>query len=167
MADTMKGYLFVAIIVALLILGAIVRFSIVSPLRTRKSRELLRAPDLEGVARLSGLQLPEELARLYREAAFIERSECELVDTSKFPSVRWAIGAFNALTPDTVREWRSIAGVRGVPIATDLDKGVYFVDEAGAVVLASPNVMGNRVVVASTVDAFSSFQAQNIPDTES
>jgi hypothetical protein len=161
-------YLLAAVVVGigLLLLGAIFRFSIISSLRARKSRPLLRTPDLEGVQQVCGFQLPVELARLYREAPFIEQAEFALVDTSKHPPAHWTVGAFNALTPAAVREARAVSGVSGVPIADDLDKGVYFVDASGAVMLASPNVPGRRVLVAASIRAFSMFQAREVTEDD-
>jgi hypothetical protein len=157
-------YLLSALIVggSVLLLLVFARFSLVSSVRNRGSRSRLRTPDLEGVERECGFALPRELAQIYRDAPFIERLEFELVDTSRDPPPRWPIGRFNPLTAADVREWRSISGVPGVPIADDMDKGVYFVNEAGAVLLASPNVAGRRLRVAATLQAFSTFEARAI-----
>ena len=163
--DQIVGYLLAAIIVGLglLVLGAIFRFGIISWWRTRGSRNVLRVPDLEGVEKVCGFPLPADLEWLYREAALVERVEFELVDKSRTPPAHWTIGSFSALTPAVAREWREISGAHGAPIADDMDKGVYFVDASGAVVLVSPNVPGNRVVVAPTVRAFAALQARDIP----
>jgi hypothetical protein len=157
---------FIFVAGALLVLGAILRFSVLSQWRLRGSRQLLRSPDLDSVQRICGFTIPLALDRMYREASFIDKSEFELVDTSASPPTAWTIGAFNALTPPAVREWRSISGVPGVPLADDLDKGVYFVSASGSVMLASPNVDGGKVLVAPSVEEFAMFEAREFPESD-
>jgi hypothetical protein len=101
---------------------------------------------------------------MYREAHFIDMSEFELIDTSQSPPAAWTIGSFKALTAPVVREWRAISGVPGVPLADDIDKGVYFVASSGSVLLASPNVSGGQVLVAPGVEAFAAFEAREAAD---
>jgi len=85
------------------LLGAITRFAIVSPAKTKASKSRLRRPEPEG----------------------IESMEFYLVDRSRQPPATWPIGAFSPLTKADVREKMKISRVTGIPIADDLDKGMY------------------------------------------
>jgi hypothetical protein len=108
----------VAVGLLLLLLGAIIRFSVISPRRTRGSRSRLRQPDAPGVADLCGFQPPADLVDLYRVTPFVERVEFQLVDERQSPPRRFDIGAFIPLTPRDVREARAVHGIRdGIPIA--------------------------------------------------
>lgn len=146
-----------------LLLYAIIRFSIVSPRRTRGWKRRLRHPETEGVHGVSGFQPSPDLIAFYRQAPFIELVEFYLVDRSKKPAVEWPVGAFNPLTPVDVREQMKISGVAGIPIADDLDKGTYFVTDTGAVMLHSPDVAGGVVEVAPSIAAFGRFEVSERP----
>jgi hypothetical protein len=168
MPESIISYLIGALIVGfgLLMLAVIFRFSVLSPRRIRGSRAMLRTPDREGVERAAGLTVPSDLVWLYKEVPFVERMEFELVDGSKMPPHRWTIGEFSALIGPVVQEMRAISRVPGIPIASDMDKGTYFVDESGAVLLASPDVPGGRVQVAPTVRAFAAFEPRECADND-
>lgn len=74
---------------------------------------------------------------------------------------------FHPLTVTDVREQLKISGrVPGIPIASDGEKGVYYVGTSGAVMLDSPNVRGRRVQVAPSVGAFASFEVRAEPPEE-
>jgi hypothetical protein len=165
----MLGYFMAAILIGsgLLLLGAIVRFSILSPIRVRRSKSSLRHPDLAGVTEICGFNLPQELAALYRSAQYVERIEFELVDHSSKPPVVWPIGSFKPVTVPAVRESQAIHPVPGVPIADNLDKGVYYIDREGAIILASPELSNGAVRVASSVHEFGRFVAREIESNES
>jgi hypothetical protein len=60
----------------------------------------------------------------------------------------------------SVREWRAISGVSGVPIASDLGKGVYYVDQTCAVLYWAPGQ--EAVVVAPRVADFAKFRPVEI-----
>jgi hypothetical protein len=153
-----------ALVAALMfLLFAIIRFSVVSPVKTRGWKGRLRYPKPEGIARVCGFPPPQELIDFYRQAPFIDSVEFYLVDHSREPVAAWSIGAFSPLTPLDVREQRKISGVAGIPIADDLDKGTYFVASSGAVMLRSPNVPGGETEVATSITSFASFEARDRP----
>jgi hypothetical protein len=154
------------IVVGLLLLGAIIRFSIISGLRTKSAPMRLRNPNLSGVEQVCGFSLPSDLASFFEEMAFIERTEFELVDDSKTPPRVWPIGSFIPLTPRDVRESRKVSGVPGVPIAGDLDKGTYFVVETGAVRYRSPDMRPGEVTVASSIAELRRFKAREAPASD-
>ena len=54
-----------------------------------------------------------------------------------------------------------------LPIAWDMDKGVYVVTPAGAVLLVSPNGPGRQVRVAANVREFERFEPRDMPLAES
>jgi hypothetical protein len=54
-----------------------------------------------------------------------------------------------------------------IPIAWDMDKGVYVVTPGGAVMLVSPNVPGRQVRVAASVREFERFEPRDMPLGES
>ena len=142
----------------LLVLGAIIRFSIISPIRTRGAKNRLRSPNLEGIEQLCGFAPPEDLVTLYRTAPFIESTEFDLVDPNRIPPKAWFIGIFNPLSLIDIREQRTITRVPGIPIAVDGERGQYYVSQTGAVLLRSPDKAGGDVEVASTIAAFATFE---------
>lgn len=153
----------VAVGLMVLLLGAIIRFSVISPLRTRGNRARLRQPDADGVAEICGFQPPSDLVELYRTDPLVERVELQLVDERHRPARRFDVGAFIPLTPKDVREACAVHGVRdGIPIADDGDKGTYVVLSRGAVVLRSPDVPGREVIVASSVSELMGFTPADI-----
>lgn len=167
MAQLVGTVVALALVAALMfLLYTIIRFSIVSPAKTRGWKGRLRHPEPEGIARVSGFPPPQELIDFYRQAPFIERVEFYLVDHSRKPVAAWSIGAFSPLTPLDVREQRKISGVAGIPIAGDLDKGTYFVAISGAVMLCSPNVAGGEAEVAPSITSFAGFEARDRPPGE-
>lgn len=99
-----------------------------------------------------------------KEAPLVERTEFTLVDRSKTPPREWTIGVFIPLTLADTREGRAVAGVSGIPIATDIEKGTYFLDPAGAVRLYSPNAKGNEAQVASSIGELAAFEVK--PDSD-
>lgn len=147
--------------VLLVVLWAIMRFSIISPWKTKGAAGRLRSPEPAGVADLCGFPPPPELVELYLRAPFAERFEFELVDGGRQPPTSWPIGEFVPLTPLDVREARAVSGAKdGIPIAYDLDKGTYLVLRNGAVVLRSPNVDEGEVMVASSAAALAAFEVR-------
>ena len=148
----------VVVALLLLVLGAIVRFSIVSPLRTRHANNRLRDPDIAGVERICGFPPPADLVRLYRDGVLIDRVELSLVDESKQPQKTWFIGGFYPLTARDVSEQRKVHGISdGIPIADDLDKGVYFVTRDGRIMFRPPGRDALTVEVAPSATALSRF----------
>jgi len=145
------------LVLLVLLLGAIVRYSVVSPHRIRDAAARLRTPDPEGVERACGMRPPDDLVSLYKEAPFIDRAEFYLVDVSTTPSKAWFFAGFNPLTFVDVAEQRRITGVKeGIPIADDLEKGTYYVTERGEIKLRSRS---GEVVVARSVRDLGAFEA--------
>lgn len=156
---------FVALFVGalLLLLWAIVRFGFVSARRTRGAAGRLRDPDPAAVERVVGFAPPPALAAFYRESDLAARTEVTLVDGAASPPARWFVGAFIPLAAPDVREWRAVSGVPGVPVATDGDKGTYYVAADGAVRLRSPDVPGGDVVVAAAAADFLRLPVEEEP----
>lgn len=152
----------IALVAGLLaLLYAIVRFSIISPAKTRGAANRLRSPQADGIGAIVGFAPSPALVGFYREAPFIESIEFYLVDRSKTPPAVWPIGAFSPLTPQDVRENRTVVPVDGIPIADDMDKGTYYVTNRGAVRLWSPDVPANDVEVAPTISSFLGFERRD------
>ena len=82
----------VVVAVLLFTLGAIVRFSIVSPLKTRGARERLRRPEAGGLEALCGFAPSEELIAFYKGAPMVDFVEIFLADASRRPPKRWFLG---------------------------------------------------------------------------
>ena len=156
----------IAVLALLGVLWAIVRFASVSPRRLRSSRAFLREPDVSAVEALCGFTLQPEVVTFYRTSPFLEHLDFALIDRSTTPSTIWRIGEFTALTPSAVREWRAVSGVQGVPIASDGEKGMYFLRADGSLALSSPNVPGGSVVVASSITALQRYDPE-APEPES
>ena len=149
------------------LLAVIVRFSIVSSQIARGAEGRLRYPNPQGIAALTAIEPSAELVDFYRNATFVESTEFYLADHSKDPPFVWSIYRFHPLTVTDVREQLKINGrVPGIPIASDGEKGVYYVGTSGAVMLDSPNVRGRRVQVAPSVGAFASFEVRAEPPEE-
>jgi len=151
----------IALVAGLLaLLYVIVRFSIMSSSKTKDAAKRLRTPRVEGVEQIVGFPPPPELFALY-EAPFVESMEFYLVDRLRTPPAIWPIGAFIPLTAQDVREKKKVVEVDGIPIADDLDKGMYYVTRSGAVRLRSPDVPSKDVEVAPSVRALLGFERSN------
>ena len=149
MLTTIVAFVFIGL--ALLALIFIVRFSIVSPALRTSAKRALRHPQVQGIEAIAGFGPPLELLAFYQHAPFLENREFYLVDRACTPPTIWSFGAFQPLTARAVRENRRIANVDGIPIADDLDKGMYYVTSGGAVRLRSPNVASGEVHVSPDV----------------
>jgi len=146
----------------LLVLGAIVRFSIVSPVRMRGAHDRLQDPDAAGVERVCGFPPPPDLVELYRDGALTRRSEFALVDTTREPARTWSFGGFYPLTGQDVMEQRKVHRITtGIPIADDLDKGVYFVTRDGRIMFRPPGCATSEVEVAPSATALSRFEVSS------
>jgi hypothetical protein len=151
----------VAVIALLLVtLGAIIRFSFISPRRTKGARQRLRRPDIRGLEALCGFSPPSELVAFYKEAPFVELTEFTLIDRSQTPAKEWIIGTFHPLTLIDVKEGIASSGVPGIPIAIDIEKGTYFVDKAGSVKLSSPNTKERETLIAPNIGEFAKFEVR-------
>ncbi|MEG3998100.1 hypothetical protein [Microcoleus sp. SVA1B1] len=147
----------------LFLLYVILRFSIISPFLTRGSKNRLRKPNANGIGNLCGFEPSADLFHFYRTAPFIENTEFYLVDTSNNPAVSWQIGSFIPMSVRDLRESQKVMRVAGIPIAIDMDKGTYFVDSSGAVLLKSPNVHAGQIVVAPSISKLSGFKLHSPP----
>jgi hypothetical protein len=149
MLATILAFVFVGL--ALVVLVGIVRFSIISPVLRKGAERTLRKPQVQGIDATVGFSPSPELLAFYRQSPFLEKKEFYLVDRANTPPTIWPIGEFQPLTVRIVRENLRIARVDGIPIADDLDKGMYYVTKSGAVRLRSPDVVSGDVHVASSI----------------
>ena len=148
------GLLFLAFMIYLLV--AFLRFSVVAERRTRGAEGRLRRPALSEVAGVVGFAPPADLVPFFEQAPFVDRDHGA--------GRAWEIGRFIPLTARDVREAASVSNVKQLlPIAWDMDKGVYVVTPAGAVMLVSPNVPGRQVQVAANVREFQRFEPRDLP----
>jgi hypothetical protein len=147
--------IFVGALLALLY--AIIRYSVISPFLTRGRSSRLRKPNIDGMRSLVGFAPAFSLVNFYRNWPHLEKTEYYLVDSLK--KANWFIGAFMPLSKIDAREWINVSGKHGVPIATDMNKGTYFVTSAGAIELWSPNVEGGQAKVADSIEELMQFRA--------
>jgi hypothetical protein len=145
----------------LFLIYSIVRYSIISPWLTRGDRQRLRTPVVDGVERACGFEPSTDLVRFYATCPFVERMEFYLVDRAATPPASWEMGAFIPLHIRDIRESQKIMRVPGIPMATDMDKGTYYLDASGVVMLMSPNVAGGKIIVAPSIEALSRFSPQD------
>jgi hypothetical protein len=160
---SMFGWLMGGLLVfaGLFLLYSIVRYSIISPWLTRGDRQRLRTPVVDGMEKACGFEPQAGLVRFYETCPFVERMEFYLVDRAAAPPASWEIGAFIPLHIKDIRESQKIMRVPGIPIATDMDKGTYYIGSSGAVMLMSPNAAGGHVIVAPSIEHFSKFFLQD------
>jgi len=149
----------IAIMMLALVLGAVVRFSVVSSWRTRNAEDRLSHPDVDGVERACGFPPPADLVRMYRERSLTTLAEFSLVDTARNPHQTWSFGGFYPLTYKDVSEQRKIHGITtGIPIADDMAKGVYYVTSTGTIRFRPPGRNATEREVAPSAEALSRFQ---------
>lgn len=154
--------IFVFIAALLIVLYAIIRYAIIAPLLNRGAESKLREPSTEGISELIGFEPDDSLMEFYKNWPHLEKTEYYL--RNKNLTENWFIGGFNALTVSAVKKEIRIAGRNGLPIAYDMDKGTYFVQRNGSILLFSPNVDGGQVLVANSIDEFSSFGVAEVED---
>ena len=147
----------VFVIILLLFLAAMIRFSLVSTLTMRRERKSLRRPKPDGVEEECGFSPPPALVDRLKSIPYIENFEFSLIDRRSSPPTPWFIGSFIPLTRPAVREWRRIAKVPGIPIAKGLD-GVYYVAKNGTVRIKTTNE--KDVEVAPNSEVFFDFEFQ-------
>lgn len=133
------------------ILFSLFQFITQGPAQQRWERAL-RHPDFTGVETVCGYPLPQGLKALYADTKLLFTTEFSLVNGDK----SWDIGGFLPLTTREFRWWRKI--IQGIPIASDLSKGCYFVTAQGAVMLESVEL--GRQSVAPDVVAFMQFKIE-------
>ena len=124
----------------------------------------LRYPTPLEVAGVVGFAPPVDLVKFFEQAPFVHRREFQLLDRAAGADRVWDIGLFIPLTARDVRVGMAISNVKHViPIAWDMDKGVYVVTREGAVILDTPNVPGRQVRVAASAREFQRFEAREMP----
>jgi hypothetical protein len=164
----MYVFTFVFIGGLLFLLGGIIRYSIISPILTRGAKTRIRSPNLEGVEKVVGFTPNSEIVNFYRQWPHIEKTEYYLVDSTN--NKNWFIGGFTPLSKIDIKEEIKVSGKHGLPLADDLNKGMYFLQEDGSIELWSPNVDGGHVKVAQSIDELSSFAVVEpevlFPDTD-
>ena len=149
----------VALAILLLVLGAIVRFSIVSSWRTRNASDRLRRPDSTDVERVCGFPPPASLVQMYQDGSLTRLVEFSLIDKIHQPGKKWFFGGFYPLTGQDVLEQRKIHGITtGIPIADDMDKGVYFVTRDGRIMFRPAGRKPDEIEVAPSAEALSRFE---------
>ena len=130
----------------------------------RGAEDRLRHPAPSEVAGIVGFPPPADLVPFFEQAPFVDRREFQLVDRADSADRAWDVGRFIPLTARYVREAMAISSVKhSIPIAWDMDKGVYVVTPEGAVILDSPNVPGRQVQVAANVREFQRFEPRDMP----
>lgn len=139
----------------LVLLWAVFRFSIVSPLITSGGDDDLQTPDCLGVERLLGRRLPFGTAEFYSRTSFVPLKEFRLIGPTSTSKV-WEIGQFLPLTPRHVKENQKIHGVSDLPLATDSDKGVYVLLPTGHIVHRAGDGTEPDTVASSLLE-FSQF----------
>lgn len=150
----------VSVAMLILVLGAIVRFSILSSWRTRGARDRLSHPDAAGVEKVCGFPPPPDLVQMYRQGSLTRLVEFSLVDKTQQPNKTWFFGGFYPLTSQDVLEQRRIHGITtGIPIADDMDKGVYFVARDGRVMFRPAGRKPDETEVAPSAEVLSRFEA--------
>ena len=107
-----------------LVLWAIVRFSIVSPRRTRGWRDRLRKPNLSEVESQWNLRLPRSIESFFH-GDLVELSELYFSPPGA-DEVRWYVAHVIPFTSRDLSEWSKITRVQGLPIAVDGSKGTYY-----------------------------------------
>jgi hypothetical protein len=156
------GLLFLAFMVYLLITFLVL--PIVAERWTRGADARLRHPAPSEVAGIVGFAPPADLVHFFEQAPFVDRGEFQVVDRADGEDRAWDIGRFIPLAARDVRVAMAISSVKhAIPIAYDMDKGVYVVTPDGAVVLDSPDVPGRQVRVAASVREFERFEPREMP----
>lgn len=149
----------VALSMLIIVLGAVVRFSVVSSWRKRGAGDRLSHPDAAGVERVCGFPPPADLVQMYQKGSLTRLVEVSLVDKTQQPNKTWFVGGFYPLTSQDVLEQRTIHGITtGIPIADDMDKGVYLVTREGRIMFRPAGRKPDETEVAPSAEAFSRFE---------
>jgi hypothetical protein len=166
----LKEILFLVIAIPIVVgclclLWIIIRFAIISDIKTKGARDRLRFPDPEGVAGICGFRPGEDLVEFFKTAEVIIEQEFHFIDTRPSPPKGWFIGSFIPISPTDTKEWRKVSGVPGLPIADNCDGGIYYLDESGSVYLSDPRNHKSDLLVAETAGVFAKFSYLDTPDT--
>lgn len=168
---TLKEILYLAITVPIILgllylLWVIIRFAVISDIKTKGAKGRLRVPDPDGVASICGFRPAREIVEFFQSADVIECPEFHFVDTRSSPPKGWFIGGFIPMTPVDAREWLKITQVPGLPIADNCDGGVYYLASSGSVYLSAPRSHKTDLLVADTIEAFTKFSRMESPGDE-
>ena len=147
---------FVLIGSLLYLLWIIVRYSIITPILTRGSRTRLRKPNIEGIEKVIGFPVSDEIIKFYKEWPYLEKTEYYLIDDNN--NKEWFIGGFEPISKIDVKEHIKTSYVKGLPIADDLNMGLYYLASDGSINISSPNYEGNYAKVADSIKEFSNFR---------
>ena len=162
-------YLVIALPIAvgcLYMLWMIVRYAIISDIKTRGARGRLRFPDPDGVAAVCGFRPSEDLVEFFKTSEAIDEVEFDFVDMRSSPTQGWFIGNFIPMTPTDTKEWRKASGVPGLPIADNCDGGIYYLAESGGIYLSDPRNHKSDLLVAETAADFAKFSYLDTPDQD-
>lgn len=154
-------------ILCLMLLWVIVRFAIISPMRTRGADRRLRKPQAKEVEAKWRITLPSTLATLFREHPIVERSEFYLAPDAADRARLLYVYSFVPLTVRDISEAKKASGVPGIPIALE-NKGAYYLPTTALkgtgpvpVVLRKYN---KDTQVARNVEDFFGFAVAESPD---
>lgn len=160
-------YLVIGITIAsgcIWLLWIMIRFAIISGIKTKGAAGRLRCPDPDGVTAICGFRPSAELIEFYRTSDLLDKHEFHFVDTRPSKPKGWFIGSFIPIAPVDTKEELKISGVRGLPIADNCDGGVYYLSESGSIYLSDPRNHKSDLLVAETASDFVRFTYMDTPD---
>jgi hypothetical protein len=169
MSEALGGMLgLIFVIGGVVVLLAIVRFSIISPMLARNARGRLHKPDLPEFEAKWNVKLPAALEALYA-SELMDSAEVYLGPLGANAKQSWHFYKFFPLTVRDLSEQLKIARVPGLPIASDGDKGIFYLPFAQLkdkttvpVLLRTPNEKGD-VGMAASVEEFLKFERKEPP----
>lgn len=156
-------------IFCLFLLWVIIRFAIISPIRTRGAGRRLRKPQPTEVEKKWRVKLPSALARNFQEHPVIERGEVYLAPVVSDRDGWLYIHSFIPLTVQDISEAKKSSGVPGIPIALE-NKGTYYLPSSslhgdGGVPVILRMGKKDRQVAAS-VEEFFGYAVTDWPDDD-
>ncbi len=125
----MVGVALMAVFVAggLLLLFAVFRFSFISSRRNKGSGERLYRPEVGSVVSSFQVTIGEEVGGKYVKSRGLHHGDLVYVRDGR----RLPVSRVIPLTVRDAREWAKITGVKGVPVALDDGKGVFYIPVDG------------------------------------
>ena len=135
----------------------VIRFGLVSDRRLRGARKYLRTPDIETISRLVGKTSQDEVVAFYETAPWLEGTEIALAESLAEGARVWEIGEFIPPTHGAIGEWQAILGLTDLPLATDQDKGYYFLSADGPILFRPPGYRTPTEMVAPSISRFGRF----------
>ena len=156
----------------LLVLGAIIRFSLVGAARTKGWQARLRKPQRSEVEAKWHVKLPESLETYFR-GEIVARSNFYLAPPGSKESEWWDVERFVPLTCRDLSEWRAATAVPGLPIAIDGSKGTYYIPFEALrrhlsfpILLRLPGRKREDKSVATSFEEFMQFEPREVPADE-